>query len=139
MGFETGNDNTGTIQTNLIGGVDNNGNVRAITLTENGEIKISGGAGGAANAVSTTGTPISVDSSSSAVLILPANTNRKGVTIFNNSTATLYLALGFTASLTSFTVKITASSYYEVPYYFIGVISGIWNAVNGNALITELT
>ena len=50
MGFENGNDSTGTIPTYLIGGVDENGKVRAIALDENGAISTSGGSGGAGDA-----------------------------------------------------------------------------------------
>ncbi|ACC81139.1 hypothetical protein [Nostoc punctiforme] len=39
MGFENGNDSTGTLQTYLIGGVDSQGKVRAIAVDENGRIQ----------------------------------------------------------------------------------------------------
>ncbi|MFN6560009.1 MAG: hypothetical protein RMY28_009395 [Nostoc sp. ChiSLP01] len=41
MGFESGNDSTGTIYTYLIGGVDSNGKVRAIAVNPDGSLKIS--------------------------------------------------------------------------------------------------
>lgn len=81
-----------------------------------------------------------VASSATAVTLLASNVLRKGATIFNASSKTLYIALGATsASLTDFTAKLGSNSYYEVPFGFTGRISGIWSSANGNALIGELT
>ncbi|WP_445626639.1 hypothetical protein [Nostoc sp. DSM 114167] len=84
-------------------------------------------------------TPTTVASSTTSVTILAANSNRKGATIWNDSTAILYLELGATATTGAFTAKLFASGYYEVPFNYTGVISGIWSAANGNALVRELT
>ncbi|MFN6560012.1 MAG: hypothetical protein RMY28_009410 [Nostoc sp. ChiSLP01] len=43
MGFENGNDSTGTIPTYLIGGVDSSGKVKAFGIEDDGGIKISSG------------------------------------------------------------------------------------------------
>lgn len=89
---------------------------------------------------STTGTQSTVDDSASNVTLLAANANRLGATVFNDSTVDLYLKLGATASVTSFTCKVAAAGYYEVPSHYVGIIDGIWasNAA-GAARITELT
>jgi hypothetical protein len=73
--------------------------------------------------------------------LLAANPNRKGAYVFNNSTGNLYLAFGTVASATAFTVKIAASGYYELPTSPVwqGALSGIWDAANGNAQITEVS
>lgn len=72
--------------------------------------------------------------------LLAANVARLGATIHNDSTVILYLKLGATASLTSFTVKMAADSYYEVPFSYVGIIDGIWASdAAGSARITELT
>jgi hypothetical protein len=81
----------------------------------------------------------SVASSASNVNLLALNTARLGATVFNDSTATLYIKLGTTASLTSYTVQVAPSGYYEVPYGYTGNIDGIWSSANGNARITEIT
>lgn len=83
----------------------------------------------------------SVAASASSVSLLAANTARKGVTIVNDSTATLYLAYAATASTTSYTYKLQAGETFEMPGlpYYGGAISGIWSAANGNARITELS
>jgi hypothetical protein len=86
---------------------------------------------------STTVTASSVSSSTTSNTILAANISRKGATVWNNSTANLNLELGATASLTAYTVKIAAGGYYELPFGYNGVISGIWDAVNGSALVRE--
>jgi hypothetical protein len=86
-----------------------------------------------------TGTTTSVSDSNVNQTLLAANSSRLGATIYNDSTEILYLKLGATASLTSFTARLVPNAYYEVPFRFIGIIDGIW-AANGSgaARITEL-
>lgn len=91
------------------------------------------------SAASTTGTNSSVNASVTSVSVLASNTSRKGATIFNDSTSFGYFSLTTTASLTSYTVKIAPSGYYEVPFGYTGVISGIWVTATGAARVTELT
>jgi hypothetical protein len=82
----------------------------------------------------------SVAGATSNTQLLAANTVRKGATIFNDSTADLYLALGTTAASTSnFTIKLPAGGYYEAPFSYSGEIRGIWSSATGNARVTELT
>ena len=82
----------------------------------------------------------SVNDTASSTTLLASNANRLGATIHNDSTVALYLKLGATASLTSFTVKMAADSYYEVPFGYTGIIDGIWASnASGAARITELT
>lgn len=89
---------------------------------------------------SATGTITSVADTDASTTLLAANAARLGATIFNDSTADLYVKLGATASATSFTVKMAAASYFEVPYGYTGIIDGIWSAdASGSARITELT
>jgi hypothetical protein len=73
--------------------------------------------------------------------LLAADTTRRGAMIFNDSaSANLYVKLGSTASLTSFTALVPPSGYYELPYpVYTGAIDGIWDAAVGDARITELT
>ncbi len=88
---------------------------------------------------STVSAVTSVASSASNVTILALNAQRRGATICNDSTAILYLKLGATASTSSFTVKMLADAYYEVPAQYTGIIDGIWASANGNARVTEIT
>ena len=78
-----------------------------------------------------------VASSASNVTLIAANANLKLLTVFNDSTAILYLKYGATASTTSYTVRIAAGGYFEMPQpIYTGVIDGIWASANGSARIT---
>lgn len=90
---------------------------------------------------SATGTITSVASSATTVTVLASNASRKNAAVYNESTQVLYLKLGATASLTSYTVQIPASGYYELPNdkTYTGVIDGLWASANGSARVTELT
>ncbi|MCC5635650.1 hypothetical protein LC593_07255 [Nostoc sp. CHAB 5844] len=91
------------------------------------------------NSTSSTATPTSVTSSTTNTTIVAANSNRKGGTIWNNSTAKLYIEFGVTASTSAFTAVLEAGGYYEIPFNYTGVISGVWASANGSALVRELT
>jgi len=82
----------------------------------------------------------SVASSTSNVTVLASNTNRLGATVHNDTNKSMYLKLGATASATSFTVKIPADGYFEVPYGYTGILDALWAAgVAGSARVTEVT
>lgn len=81
----------------------------------------------------------SINASVTNVTIIPSNTNRIGATIFNTSSNDLYIKLGVTAALNSFSVIISSGGYYETPYGYVGQVDGIWIAADGKAVITELT
>lgn len=91
--------------------------------------------------VATVGGSDSVASSATNVTLIAANTSRKGFTIYNDSTAILYVKFGATASATSFHVKMAAGDYYESPagVNYTGIVDGIWDAADGNARIGEFT
>ncbi len=91
---------------------------------------------------SATGTRTQVSDSASDGVILAANANRRGATIFNDSSAILFLGLGTTAvTSTNYTAKLVSGAYYEVPYNFTGQIRGLWatDPNDGAARVTELT
>ncbi len=91
------------------------------------------------NAPAATGTPSNVAGSATSVTLLAANANRIGATIFNDSTADLFVKFGATASTTSFTVKMTQDAFFEVPANYTGIIDGIWASATGAARVTEIT
>jgi hypothetical protein len=69
--------------------------------------------------------------------LLTASGGRKGFTLWNNSTASLYLVLGTrAASTTTATFKVDPNGYYESPFGYGGAVRGIWDAANGFAHIT---
>lgn len=88
----------------------------------------------------TTGTQSTVASSASSVTVLASNANRKGATVYNDSTQILYLSLSATtASTSSYSVQMGAGAFFEVPFFYTGQLTGIWASANGNVRITELT
>lgn len=91
---------------------------------------------------SSSATRTQVADSATDVLVLAANTSRVGATIFNDSSALLYLGLGTTTvTSTNYSLKIFSNGYYEVPFGYTGQIRGIWatDPNDGAARITELT
>lgn len=86
---------------------------------------------------STTANATTVAASTTAVPLLTANENRKGATFWNSSTAILRIDFAATATNTAFAVEIGAGDYYELPFNYTGVISGIWASATGSCLVRE--
>jgi hypothetical protein len=83
-----------------------------------------------------------VDASTDNITILEEShsQNRTMATIYNNSTSVLYLKYGSDASLDSFTIKLLGGDYLELPApCYTGRIDGFWEAVDGNAMVTEIS
>lgn len=86
----------------------------------------------------TTATTANVASSATNVTLFAAAGDVNGRTVYNDSTAVLYLKFGATASATSYTVQIAAGGYYEFPQpTYAGQVDGIWASANGNARVTS--
>ena len=84
-------------------------------------------------------TVTSVAGSATSVQLLAANGNRKGALFVNDSTSDCYLKYGTTASSSSYTVKIAAGAFYNMPTpTFTGIIECIWDSAAGNMVITEM-
>lgn len=79
-------------------------------------------------------------SSASNQTMRTANSDRKGLIIFNDSTAILYVKFGATASASDFTFRLTPQGVYEMraPIY-TGIIDVIHASANGFVRNTELT
>lgn len=86
-----------------------------------------------------TPTLTNVAGSVSSVTLLASNANRRGASLWNDSTSVCYVKFGSTASATSATVKLVADAYYEVPFSYTGIITGIWVAATGSVRATEVT
>lgn len=81
----------------------------------------------------------SYPSSVTSAVFSEATWQRPWAAVYNNSaTADLYLALASEASNLAFTCKLAPQGYYEIPNKYTGPISGVWSAVDGAALVTEL-
>jgi hypothetical protein len=89
-----------------------------------------------------TGANTSVADNAASTTILASNTARLGATVYNDSSATLYLLLGSTAaSTTNYTCRVASMGYYEVPFGYTGQLTGIWasDPNDGSARVTEIT
>jgi hypothetical protein len=94
------------------------------------------------SARATTGTQTIVASTvTTNTTLLAADSTRLAVTIFNESTSTLFVLYGAgTESATVYSVQVPAGGYLEVPCIFAALrISGHWTTANGNARITAAT
>jgi hypothetical protein len=87
----------------------------------------------------TTSTGANVSASATAVTVFAASTNAvEGRTVFNDSTALLYLKKGSGASTTDHFTQVQPGQYFEFPQpVYRGLVSGIWAAANGAARTSE--
>lgn len=86
-----------------------------------------------------TGTVTTASVTNSNTTVLASNNNRMGATIYNEGSVTALVKLGSTASATSYTVKIITDAYYEVPFGYTGIITGITASGTATLRVTELT
>lgn len=93
---------------------------------------------GVGPSISNSATLSSVSDTASSTILLTSSTSRKGFRIYNDSTATLYVKYGSTASTTSYTIKLFPEGMlFEDGYN--GRVDGIWSAdASGAARITSL-
>ena len=74
--------------------------------------------------------------------ILAANPNRVGGSIYNDSTAVLYLGEGTVdVTTTNYTAQVPPNGLYEIPLNFTGAYEGLWasDPNTGGAKVTERT
>lgn len=84
-----------------------------------------------------TATEANVASSASSVTLFAAGV-ANGRTIFNDSSAVLYVKFGATASTSSYTFQMQPGAYFEFPQpVYGGQVDGIWASANGNARVTS--
>jgi hypothetical protein len=117
-----------------------------VTLTQpdpvNGAERILGTSGApmqTQSVTSSTGATTRVATSTTVATMKAVNAARKGLTVFNESTALLYVNLGSGASATNYTYAMPASAYYELPYGYTGIVTATLATGSGNAQVTELT
>lgn len=82
---------------------------------------------------------VSVASSASSVSLVAANPARKGISIYNNSTAALYLSYATPATAANSFMQMQPGSLLMLDQQLMvsNAIYGIWTAANGTAQITE--
>lgn len=161
IGAVFGVDAVGVVPTkspNLFAVLDSTGKVAIPTLNADGELKVRDDdvataviAGSTSNNTkldtiigntknaNANGVITSVAASLASTSIKAANLARMQLLIYNDSTATMYVALTNAASTVSYTVQIAPGGYYEAPMYYTGPVFAVWSAVNGNARVTELS
>ena len=88
---------------------------------------------------STTATSEPVASATVSTVLLAANINRKGATFYSASSARLSINLGDTASVADHLIQLDLGDYWELPFGYTGVVSGVWSAVSSSVLVGELT
>lgn len=101
-------------------------------------ISSGGSSSGNATSVATAGNVTTVDASTNAVTLLAANAARKKLIVINSSTAIMYLAFGETATVAEHTIAVGNGDGYELEGY-TGIVSAIWAAATGKAMITEFS
>lgn len=87
-----------------------------------------------------TATLTNVQSKITSETLVAGNENRTQLTIYNDSTANVFIKLGLGASSTSFSIKIAAGGYFELAggsTVYSGPVSCMWDAANGFARVTE--
>lgn len=120
------------------------GTLTPVRVNSSGQIETGGAGSGnpAGDGAVNTGTTTSVASQTGAITILAANAARYGATVTNDDANVLYLLLGSgTVSATVYTVQVPpGGGYYEVPYGFTGILTGLWAADGaGSARVTEFS
>lgn len=108
-------------------------NVQTFKLDSNGALQI--------NEVKPATAAVSSSScSTTSAEFLASNADREGGMIYNDSNRPLFLKLGGSASTSSFSVKVGAMGYFEIPSGFTGAVHGVWGDADatGAARCTEL-
>lgn len=113
----------------------------AIKVDNSGVTQPVSGTVTANSGVSATSTLSNVPAVTASTSILASNSSRKAMYLYNDSSSAMYLKFGTTASTTSFTVKVPAANFFEMPTVpiYTGALTAVWDTATGNARITELS
>lgn len=88
----------------------------------------------------TSTTTLSTLTANTAATIKAANTSRHGFKLYNShATATIFIALGATATTTTYAFPLVAGAYYEETGHgtYTGLISAISTTASATILVTE--
>lgn len=89
---------------------------------------------------STVSVTTTVPASTTSVPVLPANTARKGLMLYNDTMKACFIKLGASASLADYSFKMPAGSLYESESIsYVGEISAIFEVATGSLRVTQLT
>ena len=86
-----------------------------------------------------TPTTTSVESSGTSVTVLAANSNRRGISVMNDSTSVLRLSFTTPATTANAFIAMQPQSFLYLDQQLLvgNIIYGIWTAANGTAQVTE--
>lgn len=83
---------------------------------------------------------VSISASTDPILLLPANDNRKALSIYNDSSDVLWIKFGSGITSSFYNFEMPKKSLWESEFYtFNGEIWGLWPTASGSALISELS
>lgn len=82
---------------------------------------------------------VRIESSTTSTLIVAENTDRRGLSLFNNSTDTLYLSYTNPATPTNAFMSMTPGAFLMLDQQLMmsTAIHGIWTGTDGGVQITE--
>ena len=103
------------------------------------QISSFGGSGGSGGVTVLSPTTTSVASTTASTTIIASNASRKGISVANDSTATLRLSFTNPATSTNSFIALPANSFILLDQQLIitNAIYGIWSSANGTAQVTE--
>jgi len=79
-------------------------------------------------------------SAGASVILVSANPNRLGITLYNDTNKNVYVKLGVSASLNDYTTQLAKDDYYEIPFGYQGRIDSFSAvSVTGVVRITEIS
>ena len=85
------------------------------------------------------GSNSSVTATVASSTVLAENASRLGATIYNEGASTCYISLTSVATTTSYTLQVASGGYFECPFWYTGIISGITASGTAVLRITEVT
>jgi len=93
------------------------------------------------NKVITDVTGTLVAAATTTTTLLGAEPHRKMVSIYNDSTAVMFMKLGGGAASNDFTIRMAADSFYELPDngMYTGSITAVWVSATGSAQVAQFT
>lgn len=135
---DTGNTSLGSIdgKLNSLGQKAATGSVPVVLASDQPSINVAPGQ------VAATGSALTAVSASTATTtIISANSARRALFLFNDSSSSVAVALSTTVTSTLFTHKMGPYGYWEIPSdpCWRGDVSGLWDVANGALRVTELT
>lgn len=123
------------------GAIDSGGNMAGLNLDASGNLKVSGSITASAPAAGTA-TLSNIAATAVNATLLAANSLRLSFQIYNDSTSSVYIKLGATASATSYTKRLLPNEYWstrDLGVNYTGRIDAIWDSATGTMRVTELT